>query len=278
MDHSFAKVPRLVEIVERLSRQSVADFYNPYTHFDWPDRIGDDELWMSRDLLSVHGSEIVNQLTEKHILALSKWESINFYSMNVHGIRELLIEVVSRIHRPNFVTPSEFFHHFVGEENDHMWFFAQFCLRYGGKIYPSLAVKTGGAMAESVDFLVFARILLFEEIVDYYNATMAKDEMLSPVIREINRLHHRDESRHIAFGRELVQALYEELREQIDESERASIDLYLRSTCAQCSTPSSVRSRCATPALTLPGCGLRCSPRMAAAPRRHRSYASRWRS
>src|SRR5258707_12819903 len=90
---------------------------------------------MSPELTTTHGAELAETLTREQLFALSKQESINFYSLNVHGIRELLIEVVGRIHTPGFETPSEFFHHFIGEENEHMWFFAEFCLRYGGKLF-----------------------------------------------------------------------------------------------------------------------------------------------
>lgn len=61
-------------------------------------------------------------------------------------------------------------------------------------------------------FLVFSRILIFEQIVDYYNSAMAADESLPDVIRAINRVHHQDESRHIAFGCQLVRALFGNLQ------------------------------------------------------------------
>jgi hypothetical protein len=203
----------LVEIVDRLSQAAIADYYNPYRTFDWPDRIAEDQLWMSRDLLTVAGTAAADELSHDQLVALSKWESIHFYSLNVHGIRELLIEVVKRIHTPAYAVPTKFFHHFVGEENEHMWFFAEFCLRYGGKIYPNASRSFGGTdhspLAEG--FLVFSRILIFEQLVDYFNARMGSDATLDPTIQKINRIHHQDESRHIAFGGQLITHLYRQL-------------------------------------------------------------------
>ena len=115
-------------------------------------------------------------------------------SLNVHGIRELLIEVTKRIHAAEFAVLSQFFNHFIGEENEHMWFFAEFCLRYGSKIYKQ---PRGGAEtipsnnAESL--LVFARILIFEELVDHFNSKMVLDKNLHDTIRRINRIHYQDE-------------------------------------------------------------------------------------
>ncbi|WP_182874692.1 diiron oxygenase [Microbispora sp. H10670] len=220
---------RLREILDRLSSMSIEDYYNPYQMFDWPDSLPQDMWWMSPELTTAHGTEIAAELSQEQLYRLSKYESINFYSLNVHGIRELLIEVTGRIHTDEFATPSEFFHHFIGEENEHMWFFAQFCLRYGGKIYKQ---PRGGAETippnNAASLLVFARILIFEELVDHFNSTMALDERLDDTIRKINRIHHQDESRHIAFGRELVRILFEGFREHATPEDLTQVSDYLK--------------------------------------------------
>lgn len=198
--------------LNRLIDLAKDDYYNPYEEFKWPEQLPTDMPWMSYDLMSIHDTELAKRLTPAEQLNLSRFESINFYGLNVHGIRELIIEVVARIHTPGFELPSEFFHLFVGEENEHMWFFAQFCLKYGGKLYPDKKIKLDGFTEPDIQsFLVFARILMFEEIVDYFNARMAKDNDLPPIVQQINRIHHQDESRHIAFGREIVKQLYNEM-------------------------------------------------------------------
>ncbi|MGP3983166.1 diiron oxygenase [Streptomyces sp. KR80] len=220
---------RFQGILGRLTTMSIEDYYNPYRLFEWPERLPEEMWWMSPELTTTHGTELADTLTQEQLYALSRYESINFYSLNVHGIRELLIEVVNRIHTAGFETPSQFFHHFIGEENEHMWFFAEFCLRYGGKIYRQPTGAEAVAPSSKVEsLLVFARIMIFEELVDHYNSTMAADERLNETIRAINRIHHQDESRHIAFGRELVQLLYEEVKRTATAEELAEISTYLR--------------------------------------------------
>ncbi|CAM5685496.1 Diiron oxygenase OS=Streptomyces cyaneofuscatus OX=66883 GN=G3I52_18680 PE=4 SV=1 [Streptomyces cyaneofuscatus] len=185
---------------------------------------------MSPELTTTYGTEWAEKLTPEQLHTLSKHESINFYSLNVHGIRELLVEVVNRIHTAGFETPSEFFHHFIGEENEHMWFFAEFCLRYGKKIYrqPAGGAETAAPSDKVQSLLVFARILIFEELVDHFNSAMAEDERLHETIRGINRIHHQDESRHIAFGRELVNLLHQDLKRTATEQELDEVSTYLR--------------------------------------------------
>ncbi|MFB9836542.1 diiron oxygenase [Actinoallomurus acaciae] len=180
-------------------------YYNPYTIFDWPESIEPDKPWMSESLTTLAGTPMWDELTREQQIALTKYEAINFFSLNIHGIRELMSEVVMRIHERTYANVSEFLHHFIGEENEHMWFFAQFCLRYGGKLYPAQPTLQADSVSHlspvAREMIIFARILIFEEIVDYYNAHMATDESLPPIAREINRVHHQDESRHVAFGR-----------------------------------------------------------------------------
>jgi hypothetical protein len=228
-DDVMVRSERFQGILERLSAKSINDYYNPYRLFEWPDRLPDDMWWMSPELTTTHGTALAESLSPQQLYALSKHESLNFYSLNVHGIRELLIEVVNRIHTAGFETPSEFFHHFIGEENEHMWFFAEFCLRYGGHIYRQPGgADTAAPSPRAQSLLVFARIMIFEELVDHYNSAMAEDVRLHETIRAINRIHHQDESRHIAFGRELVQLLFEELRRTASQEELEQVSTYLR--------------------------------------------------
>lgn len=221
--------PGFRDILGRLVDMSERDYYNPYRLFEWPHALPQDCYWMTPELMAEHGTEVASTLSEQQLHAVSKWEGINFYSLNVHGIRELLHEIVARIHTADFAVPSAYFHHIIGEENEHMWFFAEFCRRYGGKIYPSRSMSLAGpGIPEADHFLVFARLLIFEEIVDVFNQRMAQDERLDPTIRKVNEVHHHDESRHIAFGRQIVAMLYADLKERIEESRLRTLETYLK--------------------------------------------------
>lgn len=229
---AVSKIEPIVLELDRLESMAESGYYNPYTIFDWPEKIEPDMPWMSENLTTLAGTPMWDELTREQQIALTRYEAINFFSLNIHGIRELLSEVVMRIHDRTYADVSEFLHHFVGEENEHMWFFAQFCLRYGGKLYPAQP----SLKADSVEHLstvareliVFARILIFEEIVDYYNAYMATDQSLPHIAREINRVHHQDESRHVAFGRMIFTNLLGQVSKN-DPDEVPVIAAYLES-------------------------------------------------
>lgn len=160
---------------------------------------------------------------------MSRWELVNFFSFNVHGIRDLMLQVLSCIHNTGYETESEYFHHFLDEENKHMWFFAEFCKRYGGKIYSTQQMHFPGFTDEDIQsFVAFAQILITEQIGDFYNVRMMADENLPPIIRQINRFHHEDENRHIAMGQRVVAAMYERVTEKHPEETLRKIASYLR--------------------------------------------------
>ncbi len=76
-------------------------------------------------------------------------------------------------------------------------------------------------------FLLFARINIFEEITDYYNLTMAKDKRLEPIVMEINRIHHVEESRHLAFGINFLKDSLDRHAEDWDSEHRAAMKSHL---------------------------------------------------
>lgn len=220
---------KLSHLLDHLVELSVENYYNPYKAFVWPERLEGDQFWMSPELLSVHGTPYMEQLTETQLWELSKWESVNFFSFNVHGIRGLIQHALSCIHTSSFTEISEYLHHFIGEENEHMWFFAQFCNRYGGKIYHFPKLESTAFAENDIDhYVAFCKILISEQIGDYYNKYMQADDRLHPLVQQINRIHHEDESRHIAMGRRIVQVLHEELSTQYPPERLEEVETYLR--------------------------------------------------
>lgn len=216
---------KLERVMRKLVKLTHADPYDPYTELEWPESI--DGMWMSPELTSVHGTRFAEELATAQLDALNKWECINFFSLNVSGIRDLLVAMTERLHSPGFELVSEYLHCFVAEENEHMWYFAKFCNQFAGKVYSdrSMAVSEPDE-ADIANFLIFARALIFEEFVDLFNRQMGDDARLNSFVRQLNRIHHLDEVRHIAYGRLYVDLFHRQLRdkypkERIEEIEGA---------------------------------------------------------
>ncbi|MBI2387099.1 MAG: diiron oxygenase [Elusimicrobia bacterium] len=196
-------------VLEKLTASSIERDCDPRRRFAWPGSIGEDEWLMPPELMSVHGTPLMDVLDERTLKALSRRALLNFFSLTLHGERELIMVISRHIHTGGFEVPSDFFHRFIAEENHHMWFFSEFCRRYG-KIYPdsTVSVSEDDIRPELDLFLVFLRILIFEEIGDHFNIRMSGDARLPPIVRALNAAHHADESRHIAAGRQIARHLH----------------------------------------------------------------------
>jgi len=232
--------------VERLCRVSVEQCIDPHAQIEWPERVDEDAWYTSPELVSLYGTPTWEALGEAQRKRLSFFEAINFFSLNIHGERMLIEGLARRLYRRGQEAISPYLHHFLDEENKHMSYFGQFCTRYAGKVYPEkkLPFEQEFAPGEE-DFLFFSKVLVFEEIVDVYNRRMSRDERVAPIAREIHRLHHFEETRHLSFGREVVAELFARHRAQWPEDVlrgvRATLAAYLGATWKEYYNPDAYR-------------------------------------
>ena len=226
---------RLVSTLNKLSEKSKEQYHRPYDRFEWPETISKGSYWFSPELMSTYSAECSRSISQDQAIELSKWEMINFLSLNIHGIKDLLFSVIDLIHTDDFRESSPYFHHFIDEENNHMWFFAEFCTRYAHKIYDSkrLTLKSFEA-TRTKNYVTFSRILIFERMVAYYNGAMMKDERLDAIIRDLNRMHFQEESRHLAMGHEMIRTLGEALLAEQGEQDVDEVHDYLRDYAKLC--------------------------------------------
>jgi hypothetical protein len=201
----------LTGTARRLSDLSVREQRSAYVGIDWPDRVDRRQWFTSPELVSVYGTAVWDALPEGSRKELSFWEAVSFCSLNIHGERALMQGLAARLYIGQLREVTEYLHHFLGEENKHSVWFGRFCMQYAGRVYPERRIAFPREYAEGEeDFLFFAKVAIFEEIVDRYNAAMATDDRLVAIARTINANHHADETRHLAFGRTLVAHLWTE--------------------------------------------------------------------
>lgn len=200
----------VAETSERLSRLSRRNYQNPYTAIDWPQAVDPEREWFSTpEYLSLYGTPAWERLPEPARRRLAFHEAAGFYSLNIHGEKSLMQGLAARLYRRDLAEVAGYLHHFLDEENKHSIYFGGFCTRYA-RVYPTRQISFGQARPSDVeDFLFFAKTLIFEEIVDHYNKVQARDRRLHPLARFINDNHHREEARHLVFGRRLVTALWD---------------------------------------------------------------------
>jgi len=194
----------------KLNRASERGYNNPYTSIQWPERLDPDAWQFAPEFVSLHGTPMWDTLDEPARRRLAFHEACNFFSLNIHGEQELIAGLARRAYLQDDRELTAYLHHFLDEENKHMVWFGEYCLRYLGRIYPDrkLAFPREYAAGEE-DLLFFAKVMVFEFLVDAYNLAMGRDDRLDPLAKQIHWQHHVDEARHLAFGASMVAALKE---------------------------------------------------------------------
>lgn len=235
------------ELAVRLTRASRKKFWDVYNHFTWPEALVEGAWLMPPELISIYGTAAWDALDEAQRKRLSLYEIGNFFSLVLQGERPLVQGLVDRLYsKKNSKEITEYLHHFVDEENKHMVMFGEFCNRYVGKVYPEKKIVLPREYAKGEEEVAFfCKVMVVEELGDYYNLAIEKDERVDPFVRDLNRMHHVDEARHLAFGRTYLVELFERYRAGWSDEQLASFQgwlvEYLRSSWGDYYNPTMYR-------------------------------------
>jgi hypothetical protein len=191
------------QIATRLTGASRRKIWDVYKAFDWPAALDPACWYMPPELVSIFGTPLFESLDDLQRRRLSLFEIGNFFSLVLQGERPLVQGLVHRLYaKSSDREVTEYLHHFVDEENKHMVMFGEFCHRYVGKVYPEKKIALARDYAKGEEEVAFyCKVMVVEELGDYYNVMIERDERVDPLVRQINRVHHVDEARHLAFGR-----------------------------------------------------------------------------
>jgi len=200
----------MIEMAPRLSRISIEKACDVDHAFVWPDELDPGRWCMSPELVSLYGTKVWDGLSEQRRRELSFHEVVNFFSVVLQRERPLVQGLTERLYG-QACSPelSAYLHHVIEEENRHMAMFGRFCTRYAGKVYPDKKVPLEQDYAPGEEEVVFfCKMLVVEELGDFYNRYMMHDARIEPIVRDLNRAHHVDESRHLVFGRAHLRELF----------------------------------------------------------------------
>lgn len=218
------------ELVPKLSSVSRKQRVDPISDFAWVDQLDKRAWFMSPELVSLYGTSMWDKLSVEQQQLLSFHEMVNAFSLALAGERLLVQRMARYLYAPDYLVSSEYLHHFMEEENRHMACFGQFALKYAGKVYKSRHYALPSSPAEGEEeFNFWVSVMIFEEIGTYLNGVIADDDRVHPLSREINRYHHREESRHLAFGRLKTPEVWAKYASSWAPDVKARVQNYVRS-------------------------------------------------
>jgi hypothetical protein len=209
----------LASHIERLIAASDAAEFGTFSRVCFAAQLDADRRIMPEHLLSLYHHPVYSSLSREQKWQLGLLETVNFFSINIHGERSLVAGLADRLYRGK--TPwdsheaSRYLQRFIHEENSHSHMLAEYCQRYYGRVMPDNAMKLDRSTLTPIaeDLLFFGRTLVLEGFLDYVNTQAIRDPELDPTTQAVHRAHHGDESRHITFDRAVLSAIVEHVRD-----------------------------------------------------------------
>jgi hypothetical protein len=194
-----------------------------------PPALDQTRLQFPERLVSLYHHPVYRELDDQQRWRLGLLETVNFFSINIHGERSLVRELVLRVHRASALGNSpvihEYLQHFVHEENAHTFMLAGYCWRYADGVLKDQGLSAGQTALSPAgeELLTFGRTWVLESFLDFLNREAMRDDALDDVPRQIHRVHHIDEARHMSFDKAVIRACVDRLRAEGRDDELATI-------------------------------------------------------
>lgn len=149
-------------------------------------------------------SPLADDLDETARRVLSRLVLAGIHSANAHAERRFVASARRALRagsEPALLEDglSAHLRHLADEEDEHSRAFARFASLACGGLLPDRMISL--AASEEPWALLLGRLLVTEEIIDALDLEIAGDPLVSPLVRAVHAAHHRDEARHLAFGR-----------------------------------------------------------------------------
>ncbi len=228
MAHDQLRFEELTNTATRLAEVSLdpdKGLHKPFTRINYQNELDKRKFQMPEHLISLYHHPIYSSLTHEQRWRLSLLETINFFSINIHGERKLVQGLEDRLYLLSSLggewSVGNYLQHFIHEENAHTHMLAGYCYRYGNGVYKDYSIQINDPTLSVVgqELLFFGRVYVLETFLDYLNSTAMREENIDVTAREIHRFHHIEEARHMAFDRVVIRNCVAKMRElnQADE-------------------------------------------------------------
>ena len=190
---------------ERLLRVSARHSHDPLTEIDWDAPIDPDQFAIPAHRVSLYGTRLWRQLTDRQQAQLSVHELASVTSAGIWFELVLMHGLVRHVYDSDLTTRhGQYALTEVADECRHSTMFAQYIARTG---YPSARPSRRASRLGKLHMLLndttmtFAGAVFVEEYTDAMQREMVRDESLQPLARSVARIHVIEEARHIGYAK-----------------------------------------------------------------------------
>ncbi len=219
------KYPALVSIAERFNRQSEQETMHPVTSHPWTEPNTEDTWLRAKTKVSLYNTPYWELAKEEEIRQLGIYEMATWWQAFLvfeHFVTEYYMKLISDGTFAGFPTVVEYMHHFCREEINHSMCFEKAMahfnvdpfIRTESMNFDDTYVKNPPGKYPLINvFLTF----MVEWVADQYqrnditNPDGTWAEEVHPISVAIVKEHSREEARHIAWGKEMIKSLADEV-------------------------------------------------------------------
>ena len=220
--------------IERLIAASERRGTAPFARVRFPEALDPAASVLPEAFVSLRSHPVYALLDGEQRRRLGLLETVNFFSLNIHGEQALVAGLAERLYRNRWpgesARLSRYLQHFIHDENSHTYMLAEYCSRYGDGVMPEhvYAFESPALSRRGLDLLFFGRVYVLETFLDHVNRGVMRDPAVDPTTRAVHRSHHVDESLHIAFDRVILSSLARTLDDEGLAAEKATVGILLR--------------------------------------------------
>ena len=198
--------PRTHKTATRLLASSSKNSYDPLLDVDWNAPLADGPAYLPFERLSLYGTPMWDQMSHEQRVELSRQEIASVASTGL-WFEIILIQMLTRYvyHRDARDPQTQYALTEMGDETRHVIMFAKMIEALGTPRYrPHWLLHHAARLykATARGAMLFAPVLVAEEMTDRLQRSTMHDESIHPLIRMVNRIHVVEEARHVRFARE----------------------------------------------------------------------------
>jgi hypothetical protein len=190
----------------RLLGSSSKNSYDPMLDIDWDADVDLDLMYLPPQRVSLYGTKLWDEMSEAQRIELSKHELASIAGTGL-WFEIILIQMLARYayHQDPQAAQTQYALTEIGDETRHVIMFAKAINRLGMPTYrPPVLVHQLARLYKAVARgpVLFAPLLVAEEVTDRLQRETMNDESVHPMVRMVNRIHVVEEARHVRFARE----------------------------------------------------------------------------
>lgn len=226
--------PKFSKLLDKLN--SASDRKQMHMLLDHPWDVTEGDVWLKkREALSIYGTPYYDLATEEERRLLSVYETGAWWHTFVifeNLVTEYYMKIVNHGTLKKFPQVVKYIHHFCREEITHALVFRKAMAHFGIEPFPTpfnlKEFYTYNSTMKEMPLKAIYMTILIEWLAENNALIDCNNDFVSPLARSVAVEHHKEEARHIEWGKNMIREFIEVVPGFIEDA-RTNTAMMLRS-------------------------------------------------